>query len=215
MTTSGYVQHRISQRERILEAAQELFTEKGIEQVTIANVASASRLTRATIYRYFAGKEELAKEIFRSIARSWVERDAREVWGMGGTGHELVERFLTAHFAHLFANPHEARFIAEFNQLYARHLSAQTAMQLFAETLGEQRRLVREAVVNGQADGSIRGDLDPEVVLASVLNLASAMTSRLGELGGKVDAEFGIGADAIFAGVCRVFLDGLRPRPDP
>jgi AcrR family transcriptional regulator len=214
MARKAYVRHRENQRERILEVAEELFTERGIEQVTIGDLAAASRLTRATIYRYFANKEEMAMEIFKTVTRGWVERDARDVWPAGGTGYELVERFVTTHFAHLFENPHEARFIAEFNHLYAKHLSTRTAIRLFAETLGEERLFLLHAIESGRADGSLRADMDPELILASIFNFNSGMMSRLGELGTKVEGEFAMGAEAIFTGVCRLFLDGLRRAPD-
>jgi AcrR family transcriptional regulator len=56
MTTGIYANHRENQREWILEVAENLFIEKGIEKVTIADIATASRLTRATLYRYFPGQ---------------------------------------------------------------------------------------------------------------------------------------------------------------
>ncbi len=95
MTNTIYVIHRENQREWILEVAEDLFIQKGIEQVTIGDIAKASRLTRATIYKYFSNKEEIAQEIFKSVTKGWRDRNEREVWGFQGTGYQRLERFLT------------------------------------------------------------------------------------------------------------------------
>jgi AcrR family transcriptional regulator len=68
-----YSAHRKSQRERILVVAQELFIEKNIEPVTIADIAAASHLTRATIYKYFPNLKAIAFEIFKAIIAGWHE----------------------------------------------------------------------------------------------------------------------------------------------
>lgn len=58
-----YKRHYESQKEKILHYAKLLFMEKGIQQTTIADIAIASSMTRATIYRYFTSKDELLKAI--------------------------------------------------------------------------------------------------------------------------------------------------------
>ena len=44
---------------RMLEAGFNLFSERGIEQVTMPEVAQASSVGRATLFRYFPSKMEL------------------------------------------------------------------------------------------------------------------------------------------------------------
>ena len=46
-------------RLRIMEAGFELFSQRGIELVTMPNVAEASGVSRATLFRYFPSKLEL------------------------------------------------------------------------------------------------------------------------------------------------------------
>ncbi len=46
--------------------------------------------------------------------------------------------------------------------------------------------------------------------LAAFFNFISGMISRLGEMGDKVETEFGISSQTIFTQICRIFLDGLR-----
>jgi AcrR family transcriptional regulator len=213
MSNGEYRAHRESQRELILETAEELFIANGVEPVTVGDIAKASRLTRATIYKYFSNKEEMAGEILKTVTKGWVERDEREVWSLPGTGYEQIERFVRSHFDYLFGNPKEARFLAEFNYMYSKKMSVEAAMRLFAENLEGERRRLFSSIQKGQADGSVRADIGAEILLASILNFNSGMMSRLGELGDKVEGEYGLNVQSIFRQICRLFLDGIKADP--
>ena len=45
--------------ERILDAAADLFVERGVSRVSMGDVAAAAGCSRATLYRYFADRREL------------------------------------------------------------------------------------------------------------------------------------------------------------
>ncbi len=210
MSTGTYKNHRTNQRERILQVAEDLFINRGVEQVTMGDIASESRLTRATIYRYFSNRERIAGEIFKLITRGWVGRDEHDAWSFKGNGYQKIERFINSHFDYLFTNTREARFIAEFNYMYSKKLSVKAAMKLFSENLEGERRRLLECIKKGQADGSLRKDCTPEILLAGIFNFNSGMMSRLGELGDKVEGEYGLNVQAIFRQISRIFLDGIK-----
>jgi AcrR family transcriptional regulator len=210
MATNIYVNHRENQREWILEVAEDLFIQKGIEQVTIGDIAGASRLTRATIYKYFANKELIAQEIFKSVTKTWRDRNEHEVWGYQGTGYQRLEKFITVFFGYLFQNPRETSFVAELNYLYAKQWSAEMFTSTMLENLEEDRQFVLDSIHKGIADGSLRADIAPELMLAAFFNFVSGTFSRLGEMGDKVEKEFGQSAQAIFTQIYRIFLDGLK-----
>ena len=48
-------------------------------------------------------------------------------------------------------------------------------------------------------------------MLAAIFNFNSGMLSRVGEMGNKLEGEYGLSLEAIFSQVARIFLDGLRP----
>jgi len=212
MSTNTYVNHRENQKEWILEISENLFIQKGIEQVTIGDIAKQSRLTRATIYKYFANKEEIAQEIFKSVTKGWRDRNEREVWGFQGTGYERLENFITSFFNYLFQNPNETSFVAELNYLYAKEWSAEMFAETMLQNLREDRQFVLDSIKQGIKDGSLRKDMKPDLMLAVFFNFISGMISRLGEMGEKVEKEFGMSAQIIFTQICRVFLDGLKAR---
>jgi AcrR family transcriptional regulator len=213
MTTTIYAAHRETQTEGILEAAEELFIENGIRQVTIGAIAKKARLTRATIYKYFSSKEQIAEEIYKTVTKSWSERNAIEVWQVPGNGYESIERFVKSHFNNLLQNPREARFVAEFNSMYAKAWPVEETMKLIDETLGGERKQVLNTIRLGQTDGSLRSDIEAELMLAAFFNFLAGMNNRLGEMGMKVETEYKMSTQAIFTQVCCIFLDGMKPSP--
>ena len=61
---------KIERQQRILEEAYRLFSEKSIEGVTMPEVAEASGVGRATVYRYYPTKLDLVVAIG---TRTWDE----------------------------------------------------------------------------------------------------------------------------------------------
>lgn len=51
-------------RERILNAATQLFLQQGIKKTSMADVAGHAGLTRMTVYRYFDDRKSLAQAVF-------------------------------------------------------------------------------------------------------------------------------------------------------
>src|SRR5262245_17561894 len=50
---------RIANRERILTEAIALFAERGIESVTVDEIAAAADIGKGTVYNYFKAKEDI------------------------------------------------------------------------------------------------------------------------------------------------------------
>lgn len=61
-------------REHILRAAEELFSEKGYEATTIADISNASAYSRRTIYAYYESKEDILHHIVEKGLRT-LKRD--------------------------------------------------------------------------------------------------------------------------------------------
>ena len=48
-----------TRREQILDAANELFAERGYEEVTIEDVAKSAGVARGLVHHYFGGRKEV------------------------------------------------------------------------------------------------------------------------------------------------------------
>ena len=69
---------RSEQRDRILEAARGLFADRGPEAVTVAEVADAAGVARATVFNHFGSKHALLD------TRSGADENHRTAWSAGG-----------------------------------------------------------------------------------------------------------------------------------
>jgi AcrR family transcriptional regulator len=60
-------------RERILEAAYDLFSQQGLQAVGINSILERSGVAKRTLYRHFASKEELIVEFLRMREQRWTK----------------------------------------------------------------------------------------------------------------------------------------------
>ncbi|MGI5869108.1 MAG: TetR/AcrR family transcriptional regulator [Kiritimatiellia bacterium] len=59
---------REQHRQDILDAAEAIFTERGIIGVTIEDIAKKAEFSVGSIYNFFTGKDELIRQLFQRVA---------------------------------------------------------------------------------------------------------------------------------------------------
>lgn len=79
---------------RIVAAALERFAQYGVSKTTVEDVASAAGCSRATLYRYFPGKQALIRGVVEAEVRRLADR-AADVAGTTSTLEDLVVALLT------------------------------------------------------------------------------------------------------------------------
>src|SRR5690242_5416497 len=78
-----------TKRPTIVQVATSLFARRGIDGVSMREIAQAAGVQEAAIYRHFANKDALARDIFVSWY-GWYSRQLREiVRGPGGTKEKV------------------------------------------------------------------------------------------------------------------------------
>lgn len=89
--TGGHTLKTTSTRERILDAAIELFLENGFHTTNIDSVAARSRSSKQTIYKYYEGKEEILQHALTRLTEEFqneiqsINNDAEDL------GNELAD----------------------------------------------------------------------------------------------------------------------------
>lgn len=90
----------LSTRDRILQAAIQLFVDKGIRRVAMDEVAERSGVARVTLYRYFADREALVRAAFfapmeslEGLQRDLASSDGLTVEGvLGAIGERIAQQ---------------------------------------------------------------------------------------------------------------------------
>ena len=82
---------------QIVRAALEAFGELGLAGARLDDIARRAGLSKGTIYLYFPNKEELFREVVRTVIVGQIEQERAQV-GVGDPRHEL-ERYLRSYWA--------------------------------------------------------------------------------------------------------------------
>jgi AcrR family transcriptional regulator len=78
-------------RERILDAAQGLFAEHGVDAVSVEEIGEAAGLSRASVYRYAGGRDEIVLGVTLRRYREWVDGVIHHIERFATTEEKLTE----------------------------------------------------------------------------------------------------------------------------
>ena len=81
-------------RERILAAAERCIDRHGIRKTTMDDVACEVGLSRPSVYRYFADRDDLLIELIIRHARALLDRARKSISRQGGVADQIVESVL-------------------------------------------------------------------------------------------------------------------------
>jgi AcrR family transcriptional regulator len=129
-------------RERILEAAAELFSQRGYAGAGVDQLAARSGIAKTAIYYHFGNKEGLLAAVLERTATSWIE-GIRAASQQGGDPIERLDRAL----AGMRAMVEEKPWILKLLQILALEVADEKPE--VRETLRTILRRAREAIVSG------------------------------------------------------------------
>ncbi len=191
-------------RRTIVEAAREVFSEKGYDGTTIDNVAARSEFAKATLYKFFRTKEELylsvVEDVFaeiNGIAEKAMEEDlpVREKFGL--FIHRLITHFSDhADFFRLLmrevgrvnmagwkGSPH-AMIHEQLNQILARELERGMKLKQVRKTDALRAAQVFNHMVYAYHMNNLFFEHDEKMKKEAVEFLVSVFFDGIG-LGGK------------------------------
>jgi len=151
---------RIARREAILDAAQELTAVQGYHAMRMDSVAKAAELSKGTLYLYFQNKDALCAAVATRLLDTllpFIETALEEA----SSGLDAVQRLLQKYYDFTQENPHHFPFAMEWLSAGERMDDSTEAFQIYRGRVGQLLSLVVTSLQRGQADGSIRADLDP------------------------------------------------------
>src|SRR3569623_3716083 len=108
----SYQAHRDRQRQRILDAAQEVFDVKGIDRVTLAEIVKATGVRPMTVYEYFANKDEIVWALVESYFQQSCDFIGKRVAAVSGSALIRLTALLAAFGQDLREHPGRVRFQA-------------------------------------------------------------------------------------------------------
>jgi len=182
-----------STRQIILKSGVREFLEKGLFAASMEDVAIRSCLTRRTLYRYFASKEELAFEAACEILSDWNRYQATVFGTLRGNGLKRFKDYLTRLAKYLSANDNIMKFMGEFDFYFKDDspFSPDDELRLrYLELSHGSDAMLGGIIAAGIADGSVRPDIDVTLALYSISNILWGFGQRIAARRGQLRQEY-------------------------
>ncbi len=182
-----------------MDAALEVFAEKGLRSATMDDVAEKAELSKGTLYLYFKSKEHLFFGIDMRAARMLAERFA-EAEKSEEIGLHKVRAIGRAYYKFCFDFPNYFKAMSYVERMDAATFKS-IADDLYPGGMGGHQdsslAILARAIETGHEDGSIANDIDPwamSVLLWSTSNGVIQMLKNRGDyyklLGLPMDALY-------------------------
>jgi AcrR family transcriptional regulator len=172
--------------QKILEIAEAVFLEKGVNEVTMDEIAALAEMSKATLYVYYRSKDELFKEIAKkghqlllkkfTIAISDAKSGADKVRKMGITFFEFAQQ-----------QPEYYRFLSFFDPAGPKKLQ-RVATLMVLDIVAYLSNCLNEGI----NDGSIHSDINPAITAKSLWGMASGLVQLLSVKGDIIEKETGV-----------------------
>ncbi|MFE0629402.1 TetR/AcrR family transcriptional regulator [Streptomyces sp. NPDC058864] len=153
-------------RDRLIQAAADLFYVRGVNSVTLDDVRAVSGTSKSQFYRHFADKDELVHSVIELRARQILERDRQYLERMNS--FRALERWSDS-IIRLNSLQDGAYGCALGALVGSRAAHDPAARNLLAEKFGEWQELIAAGLRRMQESGSLKEEADPAKLALSVM----------------------------------------------
>jgi AcrR family transcriptional regulator len=147
-----------SRIQTIIKCTYELFSENGIENISMQDIADTSKIGVASLYRYFQTKEELAIEAaiyaWNKETEVFSEVFSSEEFALF-TGYEQLKKLLEIFENALVTQKSFFSFIYCFDAFIKKEKVSAEKLREYERTILKTSTIVVQALDKGIADGSI------------------------------------------------------------
>lgn len=183
----------IAAHRKVLEAALDLFAERGIDSTSMDAIAEASGVSKATIYKHWRDKDKLCLEALGFL--HGVDEEAPD-FDSGDLRIDLIAQL----------NYQPAAHRKEMKERIMPHLMAYAARnrvfgaQWRARVLEKQRMQLCDMLERGIERGQLVGSLNPEIGIALLIGPMLYRHVFVNRFGGRLPADLAMHvADAFIA----------------
>lgn len=197
----------------ILQAARDVFCEKGYEATAVSEIAARLGIVEGTIYKYFASKRELLLKVLEHWYEEMFGDYARDLAGVRGARarlHLLVWR----HLRSIRDYPLLCRLM--FREVHGD--SDYRGSGLHAMNRRYTQFLV-QVIDEGRASGEFRADIPTallrDMVYGAIEHHCWPYVARAAAAAGSArQARGALDIDRAAEQICAVICDGITTRPD-
>lgn len=147
-----------ARRQQILDAAKEIFIQKGFHRATMQEILTAANLSAGAVYNHFSGKEEIVKVL---IGQSVDDGEATYEANIAAASNRPLRRFCDNYIMAALRDPHMLReCILNIDGVVEGARNPKLRSMIQADFNNGMLQLARTAEA-GQASGEVSRELDP------------------------------------------------------
>jgi AcrR family transcriptional regulator len=166
-------EYKLETRDKILEAAEVLFSKKGYYDTSMDEIVKQSGLSKGGIYEYFSSKEDLFLALKDKRVQSSLNR-LNSTFGPSDSPMSKLEKAADIVFTSMVGSSKEAcRMSLEFSVLAPRIKSLQRARDNQLRALHD---FVFKIVKEGVDGGEFRNEIDPDSAACIIVGMVDGLS---------------------------------------
>jgi TetR/AcrR family transcriptional regulator len=152
--------------DRILQAAEEVFHEKGFEGARMQEIADNAKINKGLLHYYFKTKNKLFETIFSKAIGKMIVR-IEDIMKGEQSFVDKIDSFIDNYLDLLMRNPYLPKFVVgELNRDPDRFVNSLVSKHDFKTRIGMYYKSHGEAVARGEIE-----DIDPNQLLINIISL--------------------------------------------
>ncbi len=170
-----------AKNQRILESGFRIFAEKGIEKVTMNDIAEAAEIGIASLYRYYPSKPAVVLAVGAWVWDEFSKENRKkqsELQTTDQTGAEMFDFYLES-FLDLYR---EHKDLLRFNQFFNVYLQIEDVsneqLKGYTDIIDAVEMRFAETYRKGKEDGTLRTDMSAEEMFSVTAHLMLAAVTR-------------------------------------
>ena len=201
--------------DRILDIAFDLFSTRGIDSVTMTDIADKAKIGVASLYRYFETKEILA---VKTATRAWSKRMEDVLPALlkpkyqNANGYAQLEQIFSL-FVKLYENQTAfLRFIYLFDSFAVKEKIPKENMVNYEVVILQVKQIISEAILKGINDGSINQKYSKagDLLYFTLMHTFFSAAQKLSLSGKMLDMDSQMNGSKQLQLLSRLLLDSLK-----
>lgn len=165
-------------REDIIDAAEKVFFERGLQVATMDEIADKAELGKSTLYLYYKSKEDLYLAVLMRGSDILYEM-FQEVVSTGGPTMKLISNIGDAYYEFFKRHRNYFRMFHFFENPQMHRMVSEEMMDLCAKNNGRIWTLLVETIQRGMEEGVIQKNLNPMQVAVMLWSNSNSLMRQM------------------------------------
>ncbi len=156
----------------VIEIAENLFLSQGLATTEMKEIARCASISRSTLYRMFDSRETLAFAVADKCLHELFDPKPMEIYGTDRSGFEILRSYSSNLIETMIQGVRYVKYLSEFDQMFSGDYPDTPEARKYVQF--NRQRHDRQILLNilrlGTEDGSIRGDIDANMLELTIGN---------------------------------------------